>query len=488
MSFVFIGDIHYKIPDYDAAEHWIPQLAEELDHLAVSPQFVIQTGDFFHGNRGTDVAAESSFAFRHFSQTVRRPFFIAKGNHDRREYYEKEAFPVFSTELKREISKSCYSFDHGNCHFIMLDCTEENLSNQFIWLENDLKKAAANPDVEHIFVAAHYPLWIVARAGFTRSEFAIPVASLLAKYKVDAFFCGHTHNKSVTVRMVDGQPLTQIMDAAVVEKGRILVLAPFLKHVAEAPGNPFQPGMLPLEEVHQILVPPSELRYYWGYQEGSTTSYNVITVTGKTVQVDWHIVGRGLTRSYKWDEPGKLVDLVVPPVTANKDQLTAEDLNHIEQAWLYTSVWTDEDSISAPFMINGVPAGNLVMNKSRMAYSPFWNKMEITLDASVVPAIEMDNEIAILNAAQEKFAFAHMFLLAQLEDGRYIKSSISKKALASFNEVSGLNDFPALEFIEAVNAGMPLSKARLKFEYFLAPGESSGIDYSISPGQANKSR
>jgi hypothetical protein len=55
VSFVFVGDVHYKIPEYHAAKHWVPQLAKELDALVVNPEFVIQTGDFFHGNRGTDI-------------------------------------------------------------------------------------------------------------------------------------------------------------------------------------------------------------------------------------------------------------------------------------------------------------------------------------------------------------------------------------------------------------------------------------------------
>jgi hypothetical protein len=189
-------------------------------------------------------------------------------------------------------------------------------------------------------------------------------------------------------------------------------------------------------------------------------------VKGKTVQVDWYTLGGGLTRSYKWDEPGKIVDLVVP-AKADKDPVAASDFDQIREAWLYTSLWTDEDSISAPFLINDIPAGNLVMNKSRMAYSPFWNKIEVALDESAIKAIRSENEIAIINENKEKFGFAHIFLLARLEDGRFIKSSVSQKTLTSFSEVNGLNNFPDSEFIQSVSKGMPLVKARLKFDYFL---------------------
>ena len=227
------------------------------------------------------------------------PFYIAKGNHDSRKYYEKNALPLFSRELGREILTSYYSFDKANCHFIMLDCTAEKIEDQLLWLETDLKNARSNPQIEHIFAVSHEPLWIVARAGFNRKEFSDPVASLMAKYKVDAYFCGHTHNKTVTVRLVDNQPVTQIMDAAVVEKGRMFMLAPFLNHVSTHPADSTKPGILPLEEGHQIFIPKSQLLYYWGYQEGSTTSYYVITVKGPSVQADWYVEGQGIIRSFQ---------------------------------------------------------------------------------------------------------------------------------------------------------------------------------------------
>ena len=180
----------------------------------------------------------------------------------------------------------------------MLDCTEEKLTDQLSWLEKDLETAKSDSKIEHIFVAGHYPLWIVARAGFTRSEYATPVASLLARYKVDAYFCGHTHNKTTTVRLINGQPLTQIMDAGVVEEGRLFSLAPFLRHIRSEPEDALRPGILPLEDGHQIFIPESELKYYWGYQEGSTTSYYVITINGKSVRADWYVLGQGIIRSY----------------------------------------------------------------------------------------------------------------------------------------------------------------------------------------------
>jgi hypothetical protein len=397
------------------------------------------------------------------------PFFIAKGNHDSKQYFEKNAYPLFSQQSKTKIATSYYSFNRVNCHFIMLDCTAEKLEDQLTWLEKDLGTASTNPEIDHIFVAGHYPLWIVARAGFTRKDYAIPVSSLLAKYRVDAYFCGHTHNKTVTVRIINGQPLTQIMDAAVVEEGRLFNLAPYLHHTRPEPENPESPGILPLEEGHQVFIPGSELLYYWGYQEGSTTSYNVITVNKKNVRVDWHVLGEGIIRSYTWNEPGKLIDLKIP-VQKVSIPLTEGDLNKIEKAWLYAAPWTLEDSILAPISINGKSCGILNMSKARMAYSPFWNKIEVPLNVDAKSIIKKENEILLTNPGKVKFGLAHIFILVKFSDGRFAKSSLSQKIITSFQPEEGQQNFPAAELIDPVDLGKPLAKVVLRFDSFCVNG------------------
>lgn len=467
LRFAFIGDIHYSISDNHKTESLVKSLADEFDNLEPKPGFIIQTGDFFHGGRGEDIESEASFAFKHFGRIFDIPFFIAKGNHDARNAYEKNALPAFSSNLGYEVSKSFYSFNKANCHFIVLDCTADTLSEQLLWLEKDLEIARSDSGTDHIFVAGHYPLWIVARAGFNRSGYSVKVASLLAKYKVDAYFCGHTHNKTTTVKLINGQPLTQIMDAAVVEEGRLFNLAPFLQHVRSKPENLAKPGVLPLEEVHQIFIPESELKYYWGYQEGSTTSYYIFTVKGKSVKADWYVLGQGIKRSFKWDEAGKLTD-IKSPVTSEGDQITDKNLGQIEKAWIYAAPWTERDSVHTPFNINGVPAGTLKISRAKMAGSPFWNKIEVPLSGLATDAIRIDNEISFTNPEKARFGLAHIFLLAQFKDGSFAKSSLSKKVLTSFlPSEEQYPNFPAPELIEPVDSkDIYLRKIILKFDRF----------------------
>jgi hypothetical protein len=465
LVFGFIGDLHYSMPDYQTAKHIVPQIAKELDTLKVRPEFMILTGDFFHGARGADIERESGFAFQNFAENIKIPFFIAKGNHDSREQFEKNAFPLHSSEVRTEVDRTFFSFSRGNCHFIILDCTADDLTSQLLWLENDLKSASNDPSTNHIFVAGHYPLWIAARAGFTRQDYAKPVSTLLARYKVDAYFCGHTHNKTITVRVINGQPLTQIMDAGVIEVDRLFNLAPFLRNIRSASGDPYHPGLLPLEDGHQIFIPKSELRYYRGYQEGSTSSYWIIKVSGKRVRADWHFLGQGLIHSFSWDEPGVISEIIAPP-DENAGSLISSDLEHVKNAWLYASPWTDEDSLVAPFSINGVEAGKLKISKKGMAASPFWNTVEVPLNEKAIDALKMENEIILTNPESRRFGLAHIFVLIQLENGRFAKTSVSQKVLTSFRAPEGqyLN-FPAAELIESVDCGKPVG-TNLKFSSF----------------------
>ena len=134
LHFAFIGDLHYSVPDSLKADSLVQSLAKELNNLPIKPEFIIQTGDFFHGSKGANTQTEADMAFRHFTRDIGLPFFISKGNHDSRPPYEKDALPIFSRELGSDVSKSYYSFDKANCHFIMLDCTEEDLPGMILWL------------------------------------------------------------------------------------------------------------------------------------------------------------------------------------------------------------------------------------------------------------------------------------------------------------------------------------------------------------------
>ena len=469
-SFRFVtgGDIHYKIPDYSIADYFVEPVAKELAAMDMPPQFYLQTGDFFHAAGGTDADAEADYGFQHFSSTIGMPFYIAKGNHDKRAPYERNALPIFSRELGQNITTSYYSFSKANCHFLILDCMNKDYSDQLAWAEADLKAAAANPAIDHIFSFSHYPLWIVARSGFTNPAFAQPFSELLARYGVDAHFCGHTHNKSVTVKTINGQPLTQIMDASVVEVNRLFDLAPFTRRLWPTPVDVYRPRLLPLGETRRIFLPPEEVQYNWGYQEGTASSYNVVTVQGGKVTVDWHVLGDGVQRSYEWTTPGVVTNTMEqPPLPSHT--LKGGDLSRIQQAWLYVSPWTKAEEVHAPFSVNGIPAGSCIITREAVAHSPFWNMLEIPLAPTAVTGLRQSNTLTFTNPGTREFGLAHLFLLAQLDDGRLIKTDIAPQVYASFQMANQETFFPRSELIRPVNTGDALATIPLSFEKSYTP-------------------
>jgi hypothetical protein len=108
-------------------------------------------------------------------------------------------------ELIFKGEQTYYSFDKGNCHFVILDTympetykpgawSFASLSpEQMDWLREDLP----NTDKAHIFVSLHSPLYPIGpHIGMSLDddpEVRDELAELLADYNVDAVFCGHEH-------------------------------------------------------------------------------------------------------------------------------------------------------------------------------------------------------------------------------------------------------------------------------------------------------
>jgi hypothetical protein len=258
------------------------------------------------------------------------------------------------------------------------------------------------------------------------------------------------------------------MDASVVEENRLFNLAPFLQRLWLAPADPYRPGVLPLEEGHRIFIPNRELQYYWGYQEGSTSSYNVVTVQGEKVTVEWRVLGSGVQRAYEWTTPG-IVTNTLEPAPMPSRAVTDEDLGRIRQAWLYVAPWTKAEEVRAPFTINGMAAGECLMTRKAVAYSPFWNMMEIQINPEAVAALGKTNTIVFSNPAAAEFGLAHVFLLAQLDDGRMMRTSIAPKVYASFDKTDQESFFPEPELIHVLRPGGDPAAMTVSFEKTYIP-------------------
>jgi len=103
------------------------------------------------------------------------------------------------------------------------------------------------------------------------------------KHPVDAYFCGHTHNYSTIVYKGKDARITQIMACCVgIPMGRPRPkawdkLREYSIRMDKDWGwvfrgvNPSKP--VPLEKITKLLIPPSNLSYYWGYLEDTAPSY-----------------------------------------------------------------------------------------------------------------------------------------------------------------------------------------------------------------------
>lgn len=99
------------------------------------------------------------------------------------------------------LSKQYYSFDHGNIHILTMatELSSKKGSDQFKFVENDLKKASSNTKIKWIVVNLHKPLYTspnsCSSSSCTSSTSLINAYHpLFDKYRVDLVLQGHIHN------------------------------------------------------------------------------------------------------------------------------------------------------------------------------------------------------------------------------------------------------------------------------------------------------
>lgn len=154
-------------------------------------QFAFHTGDFFVGTDDPEEGREQVEAYLKVVAKSRIPIYPVMGNHDARPGTYR---PCVERVFKG--GPTYYSFDRGNCHFVVLDAYEPGhrgrLSpKQWEWLKRDLEKAKG----KHIFVFIHPPLYPVDGhlKGSLPPDEAGRLSALFKEAGVDIVFCGHEH-------------------------------------------------------------------------------------------------------------------------------------------------------------------------------------------------------------------------------------------------------------------------------------------------------
>jgi len=177
-KFAVIGDV--KSGDEEHAKQ-VQQMME------FRPAFVMVAGDLV--NAGREQKYWDTFFSISGPLMQRVPYYPALGNHegDSPLYFEYFALPG---------NERYYSFDWGNCHFIILDSDPPYLQSedQRKWLIDDLRK---DRETDFTFVMFHHPLYsgtenLNRRLG--AAEVRKYFGTILEEAQVDVVFTGHDHN------------------------------------------------------------------------------------------------------------------------------------------------------------------------------------------------------------------------------------------------------------------------------------------------------
>lgn len=218
LEFIVAADWRYKATEaYRTPEHFLGAL-QAIKRVGQG-DFMISPGDL------EPVSASHELIVRELGEDY--PWYPVIGNHE----LEDSGSVPYLRELNRGgnslpnivrkgpvgSEETTYSFDWGNCHFVVLNVYFDGQSDVgghddgsivpelLAWLEEDL---AANRR-KFTFVFAHVPLMAMPDMDNGRirhqgevldrnTDQMFDLYSTLVKYGVDAYFCGDTHNCSLT--------------------------------------------------------------------------------------------------------------------------------------------------------------------------------------------------------------------------------------------------------------------------------------------------
>ncbi|ACV64199.1 metallophosphoesterase [Desulfofarcimen acetoxidans DSM 771] len=216
-SFMFMGDVHAGHNDMSAGL-WQQLLAQAIAGCP-DVKFALQAGDLVDEaddpEQWSQLFSAAAGVFNYI------PLMPAEGNHENTDaslYFKYFALPGNGPSGYEEKD---YSFDYGNCHFVVLDSNylgtpaDSGYDKISTWLKNDL----AGSLKQWKFVVLHYPPYPVVPDNHAENlqENWVP---LFEQGGVDMVFVGHQHVYMRTKPLLgnqvqpDGQGIVYIMGLA----------------------------------------------------------------------------------------------------------------------------------------------------------------------------------------------------------------------------------------------------------------------------------
>ena len=199
------------IPDFNfaAAGDWgcYPDAKRTVNNIIdKDPELVLALGDFSYNN--------TADCWLKIINPIEDRTKIAIGNHD---IMPPSLLPQYMTHFN--LTKQYYSFDYYNIHFLAMS-TEIPLeagSEQFIFVNNDLAKAATDPAIDWIVVYCHKPAYTLPSPDedmrSSMQGLRDTYHPLFDKYHVDLVLQGHDHNyqRSYPIKYNSTNPFTPII-------------------------------------------------------------------------------------------------------------------------------------------------------------------------------------------------------------------------------------------------------------------------------------
>ncbi|MBU0714751.1 MAG: metallophosphoesterase [Verrucomicrobia bacterium] len=409
-TFAVIGDYHWV--NRSCHNHAIARgVTEDLDkyewmHRHVTPalikavcrhrpRFLFQLGDLAEGSCDSvgKEKLELAEAWKNLAKTG-APVFTVHGNHNPSALYCQTVRSAMSRSLHCPINTAHFHFQYERVHFIGLDTSDLRINNpQYKWLQSLLEQAAQWN--ERVFLFGHFPLFLVGRPCFSDLAFMRALGALTAKYLVDAYFCGHTHNQSVTLHTRDGRSILQA-------KGFAL-------------GYSDKPP-LALEVARRVLIGPRD-RYLGGFLEDYAPGYFLVKVWKNRVVLSWRVLNMGEVVRVEWRRAGHYQVRQVLPL-ARMAAMRSQDWKQIKSARLHMASFglKQED---CPVALNGAPIG---LAKSGLSFAP---RRCIAIPADQARLIRTVNTVAIATPKRAGIFIGGVRLELTLQDGRTVSSPVS---------------------------------------------------------------
>lgn len=190
------------------SQNWWPDFPDQLatirDTTGKDTRFWLLGGDLTETSMPADYANwfEAVAALAPY-----RPFMAVPGNHDlfRDNFFGQFALPRLQG-APANLPERAWSFTFGRLHVVGFDgLIEPVVADQVAFLEQDLKAAATDPDVDWTVVLFHQTAYS-SSTGHASTDYIIDLAvPLFDQYGVDLSLSGHDHDYERTLPLNGGQ-------------------------------------------------------------------------------------------------------------------------------------------------------------------------------------------------------------------------------------------------------------------------------------------